>query len=176
MFNIFVGTGIVLLQILIVIFVFLWTNKSKLLSKVYDYSNIAIAVIFIGSALGSLLYEFAFGFEPCLLCWYQRIAIFGIAILSLTGNIKNNKTLQKQVLIFSLLGIIVALIHNYIDIFPSGLDICGAGPSCLKRYVDIFGYITIPMMSLTVLTSGALISWFIFRYPQSTLNNSKTEI
>lgn len=176
MFNIIVGVGIVLLQILIVIFIFLWINKSPLLSKVYEYSHVAIATIFIGSALGSLLYEFVFGFEPCLLCWYQRIAIFGIAILSFTGDIKNNKTLQKQVLLFSLLGIVVALMHNYIDIFPSGLDLCGAGPSCLKRYVSTFGYITIPMMSLTVLTAGALISWFNLRYPQSALNTPRTEV
>lgn len=176
MFNTFVGLGIIALQIGILLFSFLWIKKSPLLKKVYPYVHIIIPFIFIGSAFGSLIYEYGFGYEPCLLCWYQRIAIFAIAILSLTGDVRNNKTLQKQIFIFSVAGILVALLHNYIDIFPTGVDICGSGPSCLKRYIYEFGYITIPMMSLTVLLSGAILSVFSLRYPQSTLSEDKTTV
>lgn len=158
MFTTLVAIGIIVLQIFIVAFVFLYFKKHSFLKKIYRYSHLILPIVFTGSALGSLIFEFVYGFEPCLLCWYQRIFIFGIAILSLTGDVRKNKFLQKQVFIFSIIGIVIALIHNYIDIFPSGLDICGAGPSCLKRYIYEFGYITIPMMSLTVLISGLLIS------------------
>ncbi len=158
MFSTIVALGVIALQIGIVIFIALWISKSSLLLKIQEKSHIILATTFIGSALGSLLYEYSLGFEPCLLCWYQRIAIFGIAILSLTADIRKSDTLKKQVLLFSILGLGVAILHNYIDLVPSGLDICGAGPSCLKRYVSEFGYITIPMMSFTVLLSGALLS------------------
>ncbi|MCC7436361.1 disulfide bond formation protein B [Candidatus Nomurabacteria bacterium] len=160
MFSTLISLGIIVLQILTIVFVILWFKKHKFLNKIYSYSHLVLPIIFIGSALGSLIFEFVYGFEPCLLCWYQRISIFGIAILSLTGDIRKNSFLQNQVILFSIIGIAVALVHNYIDIFPSGLDICGAGPSCLKRYVYEFGYITIPMMSLTVLVSGLVISLF----------------
>jgi disulfide bond formation protein DsbB len=167
MFTTLVAIGIIVLQIAIVVFVILWKQKSPLLKKIYDNAQIILPAIFIGSALGSLIFEYGLGYEPCLLCWYQRIAIFGVAILSLTGDIRKNKLLQKQVLVFSIVGLVVAMIHNFIDIFPSGVDLCGAGPSCLKRYIYEFGYITIPMMSFTVLLAGILLSVFIFKYSKS---------
>lgn len=164
MFTTLIALGTIGLQIATAAFIVLWIGKSPLLKKIRLHSHLIIAITFISSALVSLIYEFGFGYEPCLLCWYQRIAIFGIALLSLTGDIRRNKTLQKQVLLFSLLGLGVALLHNYIDIIPSGIDICGAGPSCLKRYIYEFDYITIPMMSLTLLLSGSVLSLFLIQH------------
>ncbi len=168
MFTTLIAVGVVALQIAIVVFVILWVTKSPLLEKIYQGTHIVIPIIFIGSALASLVYEIAFGFEPCLLCWYQRIAIFGVAILSLTGDFRKNILLQKQVLIFSALGLLVAILHNYIDLVPTGLDLCGTGPSCLKRYVYEFGYITIPMASLTTLLTGTILSAFALKYKNSS--------
>lgn len=166
MFSTVIALGIVILQVCIVICLYLLATKSSLVPHIASRAHILLPVIFIGSALGSLVYEFVLGFEPCLLCWYQRIAIFGIAIISLTADLRKSALLRKQVLILALGGLAVALVHNYIDIFPTGLDICGAGPSCLKRYVHEFGYITIPMMSLTVLLGGALLGYITKRFPQ----------
>ena len=167
MFTTVLSLGIIGLQAGIVLFVVLWLTKSPVLNKIKNYSHIILSTIFIGSAFASLIYEYGFGYEPCLLCWYQRIAIFGIAILSLTSDIRNSKLLQKQVLIFSVLGLMVAILHNYIDLVPTGLDICGSGPSCLKRYIYEFGYITIPMMSFTALLSGTVVSLFLLRSKES---------
>lgn len=168
MFTTILSLGIIGIQIGIVLFIVLWLTKSPILSKIKNYSHIILSTIFIGSALASLIYEYGFGYEPCLLCWYQRIAIFGIAILSLTSDIRNSKLLQKQILIFSILGLVIAILHNYIDLVPTGLDICGAGPSCLKRYIHEFGYITIPMMSFTALLSGTIISLFLIRSKENS--------
>ncbi len=168
MFTTLVALGTIGLQIATATFIVLWIGKSPLLKKVHQHTNTIIAVLFISSALVSLIYEYSFGYEPCLLCWYQRIAIFGVALLSLTGDIRKNKTLQKQVLLFSLLGLGVALLHNYIDIVPSGIDICGTGPSCLKRYIYEFGYITIPMMSFTLLLSGSVLSLFLIKHKEES--------
>lgn len=168
MFTTLIAIGIVATQLGIISFIVLWISKSPLLEKFFQYSHIVLAMIFIGAMFGSLIYEYGFGYEPCLLCWYQRIAIFGVGILSLTGDIRKSKLLQKQVFIFSILGLVIAILHNYIDIIPSSLDICGTGVSCLKRYTYEFGYITIPMMSLTVLLSGVLISAFALKNNESS--------
>lgn len=168
MFTTIVALGVIATQLGIIALIILWITKSPILDKVLGYSHIILASIFIGAALISLIYEYAFGFEPCLLCWYQRIFIFSIAILSLTTDIRKNKVFQKQVFILSLLGLLIAILHNYIDIIPSSLDICGAGPSCLKRYVYEFGYITIPMASFTTLLAGVLLSAFSLKYKNTT--------
>ncbi len=166
MFTKIVALGIIALQIGTLAFIVLWITKSPLLLRITRHSHILLSTIFIGSAFASLIYEFVFGFEPCLLCWYQRIAIFGVAILSVTGDIRKSRLLQKQVFIFSLLGLLVAIIHNYIDIVPTGIDICGAGPSCLKRYIYEFGYITIPMASFTALLAGFVLALFNFKHKE----------
>ena len=129
------------------------------------HTSLILRVIFVGAVLGSFTYEFVFGYAPCLLCWYQRMAIFPIAILLFTADIRKSALLRKQVIILASLGLLVALAHNYIDIVPSGLDICGAGPSCLLRYVNVFGFVTIPFMSAVVLTCGIVFAVASKRYP-----------
>ena len=167
-FNLAVGTGIVLLQIttgiLLLTLAVSALRKLPLAKKACDriapYAHRIMQVSFIGSAIGSFIYEYGYGYAPCLLCWYQRLAIFGIAIIVSAVDIRADRTAQKLVMVFSAIGLTVASFHNYIDIFPSsGTDVCGVnGVSCLIRYVYEFGYITIPMMSLTVLLFGLCIT------------------
>ncbi len=168
MFNTIAALGIIALQIGIIVTVIGWAANARFISIIARYAGISIAVIFTSAALMSFIYQYGFGYEPCLLCWYQRIAIFPIAILAWTANLRKSLLLQTQLLILSIAGAAIALFHVYIDVFPTGLDVCGAtGPSCLVRYVYEFGYITIPMMSLTVLCAGVLLTLLAKYYPQN---------
>ncbi len=170
MFNTIVAIGIVLLQVALVVMVVAWIAKSDLMKLISKHSNLILRFVFVGAIVGSLIYQYVLNYPPCILCWYQRIAIFAIGVILFTGDIRSNKTLQKQVLIFSIVGALIAIFHNIIDIFPTGVDVCGTnGPSCLARYVYEFGYITIPMMSLTVLLFGVLIPIIVRRFPQSDI-------
>ncbi|MEK7630202.1 MAG: disulfide bond formation protein B [Patescibacteria group bacterium] len=105
----------------------------------------------LGATIGSLFYSSIAGYEPCNLCWIQRIfmypqvIIFGIALW------KKDYTISSlNALILSILGAIIALYNHLIQMgITTGL--CGASlVSCAKRYVMEFGYITMPMMSLTI--------------------------
>lgn len=169
MFNKIVAIGVILLQIKFVAIVVAWLTKSDLTKLIYKNANILLRFVFVGGAVGSLIYQYVLGYPPCLLCWYQRIAIFSIAIILFTADIRVSKLLQKQVLVLSILGTLIAIFHNIIDIFPTGVDTCGTGPSCLARYVYEFGYITIPMMSLTVLVFGIVIPLIVRRFPQDSV-------
>lgn len=172
MFNTIVAVGTIALQILIIITI-IGIALKKRLAILINNSHYILRIIFSGAVILSLVYQYGFGFEPCLLCWYQRIAIFGIAILVWTADVRHNALLRKQILIFAIAGLAVALFHNYIDIFPTGVDVCGAtGPSCLIRYVYEFGYITIPIMSATTLLAGIIFTLTARCYPQPTLASS----
>lgn len=162
-----IAASVVALQIAIVVGIILWFYKRDYVLPLAKSANIILPVLFIGSVLGSLYFSDIKGFEPCLLCWWQRIFIFGIALFSLMGDIRKSSLLRKEVLWFSAIGAGIAIFHNILDIFPTGLDVCGSGASCLARYVYEFGYITIPMMSLTVLTAGLLLTLLAKRYPQA---------
>ncbi len=170
MFNTIAALGTIALQIAIVVIIIGWIMRAPFIRIVANYAGILLALIFSAAALLSFVYQYGFGFEPCLLCWYQRIAIIPIALLAWTANVRTSKLFQTQSLILLSAGTLVALLHVYIDIFPTGLDICGAtGPSCLMRYVYEFGYITIPMMSLTVLLSGLTLVLLARNYPQQDI-------
>lgn len=167
MFSTLLALSTIALQIGIIIVILGWILKARFVYQVSKHAGIILAVVFSGAAIGSFIYQYGFGYEPCLLCWYQRIAIIPTAILAWTTNIRKNTLLQRQVLILSILGLAVALFHIYIDISPTAADVCGAGPSCLVRYVYEFGYITIPVMSATTLAAGVLLALLAKRYPQN---------
>ena len=55
--------------------------------------------------LGSLYYSEIAGFVPCTLCWYQRILMYPLTLISLVGIIKQDEYLPNYVLPFSVIGI-----------------------------------------------------------------------
>jgi disulfide bond formation protein DsbB len=165
-FNVGFSAGTIALQIFLIATLISWRTKGSLIRFVASNLGLLLRVIFVGAAIGSLIYQYVLLYPPCLLCWYQRIAIFSTAIILCTADIRRSVLLRMQVVILSSLGLIIALFHNIIDIFPTGIDACGAnGPSCLARYVYEFGYITIPMMSATILLTGIVFPLITRRYP-----------
>ncbi|MDW7772496.1 MAG: disulfide bond formation protein B [Desulfobulbaceae bacterium] len=106
-----------------------------------------VAVI---SALGSLFFSQVMGFAPCLLCWYQRIFLFPLVILLAVGLFPFDKNVVKYALPLALAGWLTALYHNllYAGIIPESIKPCTQGISCTEKYIELFGFITIPLLSL----------------------------
>lgn len=96
---------------------------------------------------GSLIYSEVAGFEPCRLCWYQRIAMYPMAIVLLVGAIRREMQVKYYALPLALGGLLISIYHYAIQTFP-GLETgsCG-GVSCSSKYVDVFGFISIPFMA-----------------------------
>lgn len=114
------------------------------------------AINFIVSAtamLGSLYFSEIAGWEPCRLCWYQRIFMYPIPIILGTSLIiKDKKNINRYVAVLSFFGILFAGYHyisqKVLMYFSTG--ICSTDRvSCFVEYFRMFGYINIPMMALT---------------------------
>jgi disulfide bond formation protein DsbB len=172
-FDTLLAIGSLLLLVGLIVMIVAWLTENPIAAWVSNNAHIILRVIFAGAVIGSMIYSNYFGYEPCLLCWYQRIFIFSTAILLFTDDIRKSALLQRQVLLLSGAGFLIALFHNYITIFPeSGIDACGtSGVSCLNLYVLQFGFVTIPLMSAIILVSGVLISVLAMRYPQRRIAN-----
>ncbi len=170
-FNTLLAIGSLALLFGLILMIVSWITGNPIAAWVARNSHIILRIIFGGAVIGSLIYSNYLGYEPCLLCWYQRLAIFPIAILLFTDDIRKSSLLQLQILILSAGGFIVSLIHNVETIFPnSGINVCGtSGVSCLNLYVNQFGFVTIPLMSGIILLSGILISVLAMRYPQGSI-------
>ncbi len=107
-------------------------------------------IIASASALGSLFFSYIMEFAPCVLCWYQRICLFPLVIILATGLFPFDKRVVKFSLPLAVAGWLTAFYHNllYSGIIPQDLQPCSQGVSCTEKYIDLFGFVTIPMLSL----------------------------
>jgi len=117
-------------------------------------------LITLASLVGSLLYSNVLGFDPCALCWWQRIFIYPQVVIFFVAMIKKDKRVFDYIIPLSILVFIVALYNSYLQMDGVSLLPCDAsGPSCSKVLVKEFGYITIPIMSLTVALYTLALAW-----------------
>ncbi len=102
------------------------------------------------STTGSIFFSSVMEFAPCVLCWYQRICLFPLVLILGTGLISLDKQVVKYSLPLAIAGWLIALYHTllYSGIIPESIQPCSQGVSCTEEYIDIFGFITIPMLSL----------------------------
>ena len=102
------------------------------------------------STLGSLFFSEIMELAPCALCWYQRIFMFPLVIIFLVGLFPFDKSIIKYALPLAIAGWGIALYHYllYSGFIPENIQPCSQGVSCSETYLDLFGFLTIPMLSL----------------------------
>jgi disulfide bond formation protein DsbB len=117
----------------------------------------AIALV---ATLGSLYFSEVAHFEPCRLCWYQRVCMYPLAVVLFGIALRRDR---RDVLLYAfplaVVGAAVATYHQYIVIHPEAETAgCRQGVSCTVKWIERFGYIEIPTMALTAfLAIGALL-------------------
>ena len=102
------------------------------------------------STMGSIFFSHVMAFAPCVLCWYQRICLFPLVIILAAGLFPFDKSVVKYALPLAIAGWLTAFYHNllYAGIIPESIQPCSQGVSCTEEYIDLFGFLTIPMLSL----------------------------
>lgn len=109
-----------------------------------------VLIISLLGLFGSLYFSEIRHFAPCNLCWYQRIALYPIVLLSAVGIIRRDRGLPAYVLPLSLIGLIFAAYQNLLQygVITERVALCSATVSCTATYINLFGFITIPLLSL----------------------------
>jgi len=102
------------------------------------------------STLGSLFFSEIMELAPCALCWYQRVFMFPLVIILLLGLFPFDKSIIKYALPLAIAGWGFAFYHYllYSGFIPESIQPCSQGVSCSETYLDLFGFLTIPMLSL----------------------------
>lgn len=109
-------------------------------------------LIALFSVVASLYYSEIVGFEPCTLCWWQRIFIYPQLVLFLVAWWRSSYAVWRYTLPLSILGLFFAVGHWVLQTFNVSLLPCAAsGPDCSKIYFQEFGYVTFPVMAITTL-------------------------
>lgn len=106
------------------------------------------------ATLGSLFFSEIMKLPPCVLCWYQRIAMYPLVWILAVGLVKKDWLIKTYALPISLTGLAVSLYHNllYYKLIPESITPCTSGVSCTSKQIEWLGFITIPLLSLTAFT------------------------
>ncbi len=136
-------------------------KTNKLFQSIYNFvfSETTIFLIAFASMMGSLTFQYVYNLPPCALCIVQRYFMYPIAFIAAAAVVFKKK-LYPFYLILSIVGGAVAAYHVYIEQtgVPSALGACSQGQSCNEIVLELFGFLTIPMMSLASFIAIIVIS------------------
>ena len=105
------------------------------------------ALVAIGATLGSLYFSERAGFVPCELCWYQRIAMYPLAVVLAIAAVRDDRAISRYALPLAAAGLGIAGYHIQVQLFPEQASFCEAANPCSGRWVEAFGWMTIPQMA-----------------------------
>lgn len=118
-------------------------RNEDLLLLIWATSFIALA--------GSLFYSEVMGYEPCELCWIQRILMYPLVVIYGVVAIKKDLAIAIPGFILSGIGMFVSTYHYLVQKLPTLQDAggaCGLVP-CNLTYVNYYGFITISFLAGT---------------------------
>ena len=87
---------------------------------------------------------------PCVLCWYQRIAMFPLEFIFTVGLLPLDVRCVRYALPIAVAGWATALYHCllYLGVIPESMQPCTQGVSCADVKIELIGFVTIPLLSL----------------------------
>ena len=108
---------------------------------------------FVAAALatgGSLFFSEIAGFVPCDLCWFQRVCMYPLSILTLFAAFHGDYRVTRYLVPLPVVGAGVSVYHllveNHVVATPAA---CRVGAGCAVKWINEFGYMTIPTLALT---------------------------
>lgn len=111
--------------------------------------SLALAAAWIAT-LGSLYFSEVRGYAPCPLCWYQRIMMYPLAIILPLGLVRRDPALPIYAMALAAAGWCISSYHLLIERgVISESSACKIGVSCTVRYINGFGFVTIPLLAWT---------------------------
>ncbi|MGG0717128.1 disulfide oxidoreductase [Robertmurraya massiliosenegalensis] len=114
---------------------------------------------------GSLYFSEIRQYEPCELCWYQRILMYPFVIILGIATIKKDYRISLYTMVLSAIGALISLYHYGIQKFSFLADTapaCGRIP-CTGAYINWFGFVTIPFLALTAFVIIFICSFIIWK-------------
>lgn len=110
--------------------------------------------------LGSLYFSEVLKFPPCVLCWYQRICLYPLVFIFGTALWFNDSSYKRYAAPLIAVGLFIALYHNllYYGFISEALTPCTEGVPCNSKQLELFGFVTIPLLSFLGFASLAFLT------------------
>lgn len=113
------------------------------------------------ATLGSLYLSEIVHLIPCRFCWYQRIAMYPLALILLIAAYRKEGMIRIYAASLATIGVGLSVYHKVIQVYPS-LDSgsCAAsGPSCSAALILKFNFVSIPYMAMSAFILILTLLW-----------------
>jgi disulfide bond formation protein DsbB len=126
------------------------------------------AVVAAACMAGSLYFSEVADFIPCTLCWYQRIAMYPLALILAIAAFRGDRGVRFYVVPLASIGAAISTYHYVIEWVPEAeTGVCSATIPCSVQWFDpVFGFVSLPFMAFC---GFALIISLVTLRPQETL-------
>jgi len=149
-----VGQALAVLLLLVAVVALAGTRSplGALRAAVWGYELWLAFVVAAVATGGSLFFSEIAGFVPCELCWYQRICMYPLSLITLLTALTDDHRLARYLLPFPVIGAAVATYHLLVEnhvVGQSAACLASGGGGCAVKWINEFGYMTIPTLALT---------------------------
>jgi len=121
-------------------------------SAIWGYELWLAFVVSSVATGGSLFFSEIAGFIPCELCWYQRICMYPLSIVTLLAALRGDFRVARYLLPLPVVGACISVYHLLVEngvVGQSSECLVSAPGGCATKWINEFGYITIPTLALT---------------------------
>jgi hypothetical protein len=112
------------------------------------------------ATLGSLYFSEVAHFEPCRLCWYQRIAMYPLVVILGIVAVRRDPGVRRYAMPIAVIGALIATYHYALEWLP-WLDTgaCSAATPCTIVWFRELGFISLPYLALSAFLLILALLW-----------------
>jgi disulfide bond formation protein DsbB len=139
---------------------------ADLVTQVRSVGMWLMSAVTAGAMVGSLYFSENIGFTPCKYCWYQRIAMFSLAIVTTIAAVRRDTKIAIYTLALAVAGLGVSVWHYLLEWFPSLKSTsCSLDVPCTAVWFRELGFVTLAFMAGSAFLFVITISVALMRQP-----------
>lgn len=99
--------------------------------------------------VGSLYFSEIGHFTPCLFCWYQRCAMYSLAVILTIAAVRRDRAVRPFAIGLAVVGTLLSSYHYALEwIHSLDTGACSVSVPCTFVYFRQFGFMSLPFMAL----------------------------
>jgi Disulfide bond formation protein DsbB len=134
---------------LVVVAVLPSERARRTLSMVHEGAIWSSWLVAAAATAGSLYFSEHAHLEPCKLCWYQRIAMYPLAVVLLIAAVRRDHGVRWYAAPPAAIGMVISAYHYIIEWHPEWeATSCDVGAPCSVPWFREFGFVSLSFMAL----------------------------
>ena len=121
------------------------------------------------ATLGSLFFSEVMDIPVCVLCWYQRIAMYPLVLILAIGLFPYDPRVVRYAAALAGLGWLIAFYQVLLvaGVIPESAQPYVQGIPCSETHISLLGFLSIPTLSLLVFTLIGILLFYAHKVESS---------